>query len=67
MPQQRVLVVYEKASESQNDQHETWIPPKADPPLSTGRAKQVKRGLDPTVGCKIISVEPEDVPDSEPE
>jgi hypothetical protein len=60
MPQQRVLVVYEKAFESR---HETRLPPKTDPPLSTGRAKQVKRGLDPTVGCKIISVELEDVAD----
>ena len=67
MPQQRVVVRYEKPSESQNDQHETRVPPKADPPLSPGHAKQIKRGLDPTVDCKIISVELEDVPDSEPE
>ena len=63
MPQQRVVVTYEKGSESQNDQHKTWIPPKADPPMSPGHAKQIKRGLDPTVGYKIISVKPEDVPD----
>jgi hypothetical protein len=63
MPQQRVLVKYEKASESQ---HETRVPPKDTPAMSKGRAEQIKRGLDPTKGCTIISVELEPEPDSDP-
>jgi hypothetical protein len=61
MPQQRVLVVYEKASESR---HETRLPPKEYPAMSKGQAQQIQRGLAPTVGCTIISVTLED---SEPE
>jgi hypothetical protein len=62
MPQQRVVVGYEKTP-----RHKTTLPPKDKPAMSMALAQQIKRGLEPTIGGTIISVELEDEPDSEPE
>ncbi len=56
MPQQRVVVRYEKSPPQ-----ETKLPP-----MDMSLAQQVKRDLDPTKDGKVISVRLEDVPDSEP-
>ena len=42
MPQQRVVVRYEKASESER---ETTLPPRDHPPMSMGRAQQIKYSI----------------------
>jgi hypothetical protein len=47
MPQQRVVVTYEKASESQNDQHKTWIPPEGRPPVESGTREADQAGTRP--------------------
>lgn len=55
MPQQRVVVKYEKSP-----QHVTKLPP-----MEMSLAQKVKRALDPTKDGVIKSVDLEDVPDSE--
>jgi hypothetical protein len=61
MPQQRVVVGYDKSP-----RHETTLPPRDHAAMDMEVAQQIKRALLPTIGGTIRTVELVDEPDSEP-